>query len=204
MEKEKYIADLAEIKKIMNRSSRFLSLSGMSGVIVGLIAIAGAYLAYAFIYTDQDYFSYRQANVSPSNVLKTVLLGGALIISSAIVGLYFTQKKAEALGQQLWGEQAKRFYSSLIIPLVTGGVFCLIMLLKGFVCFIAPACLIFYGLALVNASKYSLDTLKGLGLCEITLGLLSLYYIGYGLAFWVLGFGVLHIAYGLYMHIKYD
>ena len=75
---------------------------------------------------------------------------------------------------------------------------------KGFVCFIAPACLIFYGLALVNASKYSLDTLKGLGLCEITLGLLSLYYIGYGLAFWVLGFGVLHIAYGLYMHIKYD
>ena len=49
-----------------------------------------------------------------------------------------------------------------------------------------------------------LDTLKGLGLCEITLGLLSLYYIGYGLAFWVLGFGVLHIAYGLYMHIKYD
>ena len=56
--------------------------------------------------------------------------------------------------------------------------------------------LIFYGMALVNASKYTLGNVRYLGLAEIVLGLLCAALPGYGFWFWVIGFGVLHIVYG--------
>jgi hypothetical protein len=68
---------------------------------------------------------------------------------------------------------------------------------------VAPATLIFYGLALVNAERYTLTDIKYLGYCQIGLGLISLFFLGWGLVAWTFGFGVLHIVYGLIMHKKY-
>jgi hypothetical protein len=93
---------------------------------------------------------------------------------------------------------------SLAIPLVTGGIFILIMLNSGHFGLAAPACLIFYGLALIQASTNTVDEIRYLGYSEILLGLISAMLPGYGLIFWSLGFGVLHIVYGAIMHNKYD
>jgi hypothetical protein len=91
-----------------------------------------------------------------------------------------------------------------VIPLVVGGVFVLGLLNYSEWRFVAPSCLIFYGLALVNASKYTLTDIRYLGLLEIGLGLVNMWYPGYGLYFWGIGFGALHIIYGLIMWWKYD
>ena len=69
---------------------------------------------------------------------------------------------------------------------------------------VAPTTLLFYGLALYNAGKYTLDEIRYLGVSEIILGLLGCIFIGYGLMFWALGFGVLHIVYGFMMWWKYE
>ncbi len=203
MDQQKYLDDLKDIKDIMNRSSRFISLSGLSGVAAGICALVGAYVAYRTVYAGQDYLGYRQADLSSGN-LTTLLLIAILTISLAAgFGIFFTTHKAKKDNQKLWDMQTKRLLLNLLIPLVTGGVLCLMLLLKGYIGFLAPLTLIFYGLALVNASKYTFSELRSLGILEVILGLLAMHYIGYGLLFWSVGFGLLHIIYGIIMQVRY-
>lgn len=199
----RYKDDLKDIKDIMTRSSRFMSLSGVSGVLAGVFALAGAYLAYQTVYTQQDYFAYRKADMSGESLFTLLLIALIVLTLSLLSGIIFTIRKTKQNKQPIWDFQSRRLVINLLIPLVTGGLLCLIFLSKGYIGIIAPLTLIFYGMALVNASKYTLTEIRSLGLIEIALGLSAAYFIGYGLLFWVIGFGVMHIVYGIVMHIKY-
>jgi hypothetical protein len=203
MDQQRYLDDLKDIKDIMNRSSRFLSLSGLSGVFAGVFALGGAYLAYGTVYKSQDYLGYRQADMSTETLTTLLLIALATVALAVGVGILLTTREARKSNQKLWDAQTKRLMINLLIPLVTGGILCLMLLLTGYIGFVAPLTLIFYGLALVNASKYTLTEVRSLGLLEIGLGLLAVHFIGYGLIFWAAGFGVLHIIYGIVMHIRY-
>lgn len=204
MEKEKYLSDLKDIKSMMDRSSRFISLSGISGVVAGTLALAGAYVAYETIYVRQDYFDYRRVDMNTETLLSLFGIAMTVLVLSLAAGIYFTQIRAKKTKQSLWDAQARRMVINLFIPLVAGGLLCLILLSKGFIGLIAPLTLIFYGLGLVNASKYTLTEVRSLGMAEVILGLLACQFIGYGLIFWAIGFGALHIIYGLAMYAKYD
>ena len=203
MEKEKYIQDLRQIKEIMDRSSKFISLSGLSGVAAGIIALAGAWYAYRNIYTESDFYGYQVVTISSESIESIKGLGALILILAIGAGLFFTAQKAKKANQKVWNSQAKRLLINLSIPLVTGGLLSLIFLSRGFIGIIAPLTLIFYGLALVNASKYTHEEIRSLGIIEIALGLLSAYFIGFGLLFWAIGFGLLHIVYGIIMHYRY-
>lgn len=203
MDKQNYLDDLKEIKDIMQRSSRFISLSGLSGVFVGIIALIAAYLAYKTVYAEQDYLGYRIAILTQES-LTTILIIAIVTLSLSIgIAVLFTVNKARKTNQKLWDKQSKRFLINLFIPLFAGGILCLILLLHGFIALVAPLSLIFYGLALLNASKYTLAELRSLGISEIILGLFAAQFIGYGLLFWSVGFGILHIIYGIIMHIRH-
>lgn len=203
MEKEKYLQDLRQIKEIMDRSSKFISLSGLSGVAAGIIALAGAWYAYRNIYTESDFYGYQVVTISSESIASIIGLGALILIFAIGAGLFFTAQKAKKANQKVWNSQAKRLVINLSIPLVTGGLLSLIFLSRGFIGIIAPLTLIFYGLALVNASKYTHEEIRSLGIIEIALGLLSAYFIGFGLLFWAIGFGLLHIVYGIIMHYRY-
>lgn len=197
MTKEKYLEDLQDIKDIMNRSSRFISLSGLSGICAGILALGGLYLAYQTVYYNQSYLDYRKAVIDTGSILKLIGIASGVIILSFAFGIYFTTKKAKKTNEKLWNQSSKLLLTSFLIPLVTGGILCIVLLLKGYIGLVAPLTLIFYGLALVNASKYTLSQVRSLGMVEIVLGLIATQFIGYGLLFWALGFGFLHIFYGL-------
>lgn len=203
MEKQKYLEDLQDIKSIMDRSSRFISLSGMSGIIAGVLALMGVYLAYLKVYRDQNYLSYHKAILTSDHIFTLLGIATALLLLAFGAGFFFTYRKAKKNNQKLWDSQARRLLINLMIPLIAGGLLCLILLLKGFIGLIAPLTLLFYGLALINASKYTLSEIRGLGILEIILGLIGCQFIGFGLVLWAFGFGVLHIIYGLLMHVKY-
>ncbi len=203
MDKQNYIDDLKEIKDIMQRSSRFISLSGLSGVFVGIIALIAAFLAYKTVYAEQDYLGYRIAVLTIESLTTLLIIAIVTLILSIGTAVLFTVNKARKTNQQLWDKQSKRFLINLFIPLIAGGILCLILLLHGFIALVAPLSLIFYGLALLNASKYTLAELRSLGISEIILGLFAAQFIGYGLLFWSVGFGILHIIYGIIMHIRH-
>jgi len=201
--KEKYNQDLKEIKDIMNRSTRFISLSGLSGVSTGITALAGAYLAYLTFFKDHDYLVYHAVELSSESVRYLLLIAIGTLIVSIGMAIFFTTGKTKKQNQRIWDHQTKRLLINLSIPLITGGLLCLMLLLKGFIGLIPPLTLIFYGLALVNGSKYTLPEIRGLGLIEILLGLVAIQFIDYGLILWALGFGIFQIVYGLIIQRKY-
>jgi len=203
MEKQKYIDHIRDIKDIMDRSTKFISLSGMSGIVTGIIALIASYLAYNTVYIGQNYLEDRIAIITGSKLFILCSLAMITITLCLLSGLYFTSKKAKENNQTLWNNQAKRFYISLALPLFTSGLLCVILLLKGYIGLLAPLTLIFYGLSLINGSQYSISEIRSLGIIQVLLGLISTYFIGYGLIFWAMGFGIMHIIYGIMMHNKY-
>jgi predicted lysophospholipase L1 biosynthesis ABC-type transport system permease subunit len=198
---------LTEIRDLMQRSSKFLSLSGLSGVSAGVVALIGAGVAYLKLNTG--YLSYEGAGLlttsSRREVFEFLLIDGACVLVAALLlGSFFTIQKTKKLGQSVWNATSKRLLMGLAIPLATGGIFCLALFNWGIVWLSFPSTLIFYGLALLNASKYTLRDVEYLGICQLVLGLISLFLTGYNLLFWALGFGVLHIVYGAVMYFRYD
>jgi hypothetical protein len=193
---------LTEIRSIMERSTKFLSLSGLSGIFAGTVALIGAGIAYCFV-TDVSK-SYEIGTDEIFTFFFQLALG---VLALALVGgYYFTFRKAKHNNQQVWDASSKRLLINLLIPLTAGGMFCLVLLIKGFAVLVAPATLVFYGLALVSASKYTLDDIKYLGFCQIVLGLLALMLLSMisSILIWAIGFGVLYIVYGCIMYNKYD
>tara|TARA_R110000850_G_scaffold147130_1_gene269313 strand:+ start:23891 stop:24517 length:627 start_codon:yes stop_codon:yes gene_type:complete len=203
---QEYINDLKEIRSMMERSTRFLSLTGWSGIMAGVYALTGAFVAYTLYYESNEQLIYNTMDVAQmtGNSLQFFLLAAAVLVLAVGTAIFLSWKKSAKTGEKLWNAAARRLAINLMIPLVSGGVFILILFSKGLFGLIAPVSLIFYGLALVNASKFTFEEVKYFGMIEIVLGLIAAYFIGYGLLFWAIGFGFLHIVYGVYMHLKYE
>lgn len=207
---EKPIDQLTEIRNLMERSSKFISLSGLSGVSAGIIALAGA--AFAFFVLNYDdryfdpeiYFTQSRNLTFPSTII--ALMADAIVVLILAIGsaLFFTLRKAKKLGEKVWNSISKRMLYNLFVPLFAGGSFSLALIYYGVIFLVAPTMLVFYGLSLINAGKYTLKEIHYLGICEISLGILGLVFIGYGLIFWSIGFGLLHIIYGIVMYYRYD
>lgn len=203
-----HLQTLTEIRSLMERSSKFLSLSGLSGVSAGVIALAGAALVYTRLNSRLYTAITRRAGVYPADqpdsrlFLITVAVG--VLVLALLAVIYFTVRKARKQGLGIWNQSSRRLLWAMAVPLLTGGVFCLALLSYNLIWMALPATLIFYGLALLNGSKYTLRDVESLAYCEIILGLLSLFWPGYNLLTWALGFGLLHIIYGLAMYYKYE
>lgn len=209
MENEKQqLEALQDIRKMMKESSKFLSLSGLSGVFAGVYALIGAYLGYTIINNFNS--SYPRADRFCDDYQK--LLIQCMFICAAILGLsiltalVFSARKAKKNGEKLFDHTSKKLVWNMMVPLGAGGLFCISMLYHGgdHILLVGPAMLIFYGLALVSSSKFTVHDIKYLGYLEIALGIISSFWLLHGLLFWALGFGVLHIIYGTIMWFKYD
>ncbi|GHT62782.1 hypothetical protein FACS189451_07960 [Bacteroidia bacterium] len=196
----KQAEDIKAIREMMEKSSKFLSLSGLSGVVAGVTALIGAAFAYFYLLRDPSLTDYTRTQ----EVL--ILLADALLVLTVSIGfgVYFSWKKAKKNHRKLLNSVTKLVLYHLAIPLITGGIFSLVFLLRDNIDMVASATLIFYGIALVSASKYTFDEIQYLGLTEIVLGLLSAIFMHKGVIFWSVGFGLCHIFYGLAMYIKYD
>ncbi len=202
--KEKEIQDeLTSIRSLMERSSKFISLSGLAGVLAGIYALIGAGIVFYLMHWGIDYSNVpflHLVNILPAIIITAL----AVLILSIATGVYLSYKKAGRRGQSIWGSASKQVLFNMSVPLVTGGFLMLICLHRGYFGIIAPVSLIFYGLALIGASNFTFSDVKYLGLCQILTGLITAMLPGYGLVFWALGFGVLHIIYGSVMYLKYD
>lgn len=202
MKNEKYLRDISEIKQMMNRSSRFISLSGLSGVFAGIYAIAGA-VAAGIILEEQKLDSVDP--VIDAAVISQLVLVALVVLALAIgTAVFLTTRKAGKHGQKIWESTTKRLLINFFAPLTAGGIFCLVLLQYELIGLIAPAMLIFYGLSLIHASKYTFGDLRSLGYANLILGLIATQFLGYGIYFWATGFGLFHIIYGIWMYRKYD
>lgn len=200
-----YEKDLASIRTMMERSLKFLSLSGLSGILAGIYALGGATIAYYMIYYPYSPFGFRFYYANEEQIIgKLLAIALVVLFLSLGTGYLLSVRKAKKTGVGIWNQTSLQLMTNLLIPLMTGGLFILILISHGYFIITASACLIFYGLALINASRHTYEEVRYLGFLEITLGLAAALLPGYGLIFWALGFGVLHIIYGAVMHYRYD
>ncbi|HTG56232.1 MAG TPA: hypothetical protein VL943_08200 [Niabella sp.] len=196
--------DLQHIRKMMEQSSRFISLNGLSGVVAGVVALAGAFVAYYILQKSSiDYFQDYSGATGVGVVTQLTLLAIVVLIAAVGLGILLTVNKTKRQGHKIWTSTTKKLLVALFVPLIFGGLFCLAAMYHGHFIIMAPLMLVFYGLALINAGRYTFSDIQNLGYCEAFLGVIAMFIPGYGLVFWALGFGVLHIVYGLLMYQKY-
>jgi hypothetical protein len=207
MTEQQHLDTLSDIKRMMERSSRFISLSGLSGIFAGTIALVGAWIAYGWLH--EYYVNWNTSGLFSAEDfnwlrLKLIALGLMVMALALCGGTYFTWRRARRNHLPIWDVTSRNVLINALIPMMAGAGFIAGMLYNNLEAMVAPACLIFYGLALVNASKYTLSDIRYLGIAEIILGVLNVFYLRRGLYFWAVGFGVLHIFYGAIMWWKYE
>lgn len=197
--------DIAHIREMMERSSRFISLSGLSGVFAGIFALI-AFVTALWVFRENhiDYFQGSTIIFPDMVVYQLFFICVITLLAALCSSFYFTYKKSKKDDMKMWSSTTYRLLVSLFIPLAAGGIFCLALWFHSHIALIAPAMLIFYGLGLINASKYTYTDISYLGYSELILGLVSLFFTGYGLLFWAAGFGILHIIYGIVVYRKYE
>ena len=200
MSSEDYLKDISEIKNLMNKSSKFISLSGLSGILAGIYALIGAVFAYWLVAQSENGILILDEKVFRFIIIDLILVG----VFSIGTAIYLTTKKAKKNNQKIWDSLTQRLLTSFIVPLLAGGLYILIILNQQRYGQTAALMLLFYGLALLSASKYTLGDVKYLGYTQIIIGLICAFFPGYGFWFWVLGFGIMHIVYGTVMYFKYD
>tara|TARA_R110002020_G_scaffold240057_3_gene452707 strand:- start:1075 stop:1683 length:609 start_codon:yes stop_codon:yes gene_type:complete len=198
MSEQDYLKDISEIKNLMNRSSRFISLSGLSGIFAGVYAIIGAAIAYIYLFPKPGEF----LTLHSWNFKLLLALLASVAILSIVTAYLLTTQRAKKNNEKIWDTTTRRLLLNFLIPLVTGGIYIIIKLNSQHYGLTASLMLIFYGLALVNASKYTIGNVKFLGYAQIIIGLICAALPGYGFWFWLLGFGLFHIIYGSIMYLK--
>ena len=198
------LQELQQIKKMMERSTKFSSVSGFSVIAAGTCALAGIW------FVVQAIAKWKQTHLgnldAPKDDLATQLLLIAIttFAAAAISSFVFIYLRCKKLNIPVLGMSARRVIVNIAIPLFAGSLLIFRLATSGAYELIAPACLIFYGLALVNASKYTLNEIRYLGFTEIVIGIINLWILGYGLIFWGIGFGLTHIIYGIIIWLKYE
>ena len=199
-----YHNDLKHIRNIMERSTTFLSLSGLSGVGAGFAALAGVLVTFFILDRNQiSYFDGKPNSINPETEIEIAIVALITLVLGLTSGLWFSWQKSQKQNLPFWTASARELLTAGAVPLLAGGLFSIILWKYDLFFLIAPAMLIFYGLALLSASKYTHKDIFYLGFCEVVLGLIAALVPGYGLVFWGLGFGILHIFYGTMMYYKY-
>lgn len=197
--------ELADIKSMMERSTRFLSLSGLAGILAGIYAFVGAGIAWYWVYLPGTEFGNETAAL-PTADLQVKLLAVAFIVLLLALGTAYllSQNNSKRKSLTFWSPASKQFILSLFIPVAAGGLFSIALIHESTYQLIAPATLLFYGLGLINASHFTRGEIKNLGIGQLLLGLIAAFFPDYGLICWALGFGVLHVIYGAMMYYRYD
>jgi hypothetical protein len=205
MEQNDYLEHLQGIKGLIEERTKFKALSGLSGVIAGIFALFGAYTANHVIYSSETLiYSDIKSHDFSVEVQKLIIIAAATLLCAVSTGLFFSMRNAKKKQSKLWTPAAIKAAINFTIPMVIGGVFVLALIWRGYYILIAPSCLIFYGLALVNAANFTFSDVKALGIALLITGGVSLFLPGNGLLLWAFGFGVLHIIYGAIMYFKYE
>ncbi|WMC06649.1 hypothetical protein [Elizabethkingia anophelis] len=199
---QNYHKDLSHIRHMMERSTRFLSLSGMSGIVTGVIALLGAAYAYNYLGTSGFDYEGRSLHTVEDKVTHLIIVALIVLVCAIFFGGLFTWRNIKKSGQPFWTMATKKLLFNFCIPLALGGLFCIGLIIHQYYILLAPMMLFVYGAALFSAEKYTLKLVRFFGISEMLLGLVALFFPGHVLLFWALGFGVLHIVYGILMYKK--
>ena len=197
MENKEALNTLNDIKEMMERSSKFKAISGLSIVIVGILAS----LVSAYIYFFLGDYSIN----TPTKWRITTYITVSLLVLAFFIVFIMAYIKAKRHNLRFTLDATmRRLLLNFFIPLGAGGLLCIALLMQHRYGLVSSITLVFYGLALINSSHFSYPALRYLGYAELVLGLIDCFLVDYALLIWFIGFGVLHIVFGIIFMLRYE
>ena len=196
MENKEVLSTLNDIKEMMERSSKFKAISGLSIIIVGFLAS----LVSAYIYFCMGDYRIN----TPAKWRTTVIIAIVLLVVAFATVFVMSYLKARQFKLRFtFDTTMRRLLLNFFIPMAAGGLLCMALLSQQHYGLVSSITLIFYGLALINSSHFSYSELRYLGYAELALGLIDCFLVDYAVLTWFLGFGVFHIVFGIIFMMKY-
>jgi uncharacterized membrane protein YidH (DUF202 family) len=199
------LRDIAEIRSIMERSTKFLSLSGFAGIGAGVVALVGAWAAWEMFTADRVVLDYRAtvADLEPDTRISLVLLGVVVLVLALAIAWFFSRRIIRRGAEPVHGTVMRHLVLAFAVPILVGAIMTLLLFYRGPLWPVVPSMLLFYGLGLLSAGSFTFGEVRTLGMIEILLGLTAALFPEFGLYFWAAGFGVVHIVYGVFFFRKY-
>lgn len=172
----------------------------------GIYALSGAYIAYKIFNFNPHQIIYSASSMGSlsSSFPMVIILAIVVLILAIGTAIILSNRKANKRGEKIWNVASRQLLVNMAIPLLAGGILIVVLISKDLIGLIAPLTLLFYGLALYNTSKFTYNEVKFIGIIQMGLGLIGSYFVEYGLLLWAVGFGVVHIVYGIYLHFRYE
>ena len=195
MNKDKALESVNEIKELMEKSSKFISVSGLAAILAGIYALAGAYIATQVI-TPETHLIVTLEFMA--------IIALSVLAAAAVTAGILSYCKSQKTGQSFFSRLTYRALWNFSLPMLTGGALCISLLLHGYYDILSSVMLLFYGLTLVNVSKFTYANIAWLGYAFICLGVIDSFWEGHALLFWTIGFGGFHILYGILFYLHYE
>ena len=179
--------NLRYIRETMERSASFTHVSGLGGVLMGIVALAASVLA---VRTD-----------SSAEWLTLWFCAAALSLSLATLMM---ARKSRAEGMTLLTGPGRKFTWNVIPPLAAGGVLTLALVQAGSFGILPGVWLLMYGTSIVTGGSYSVRPVPLMGAAFMLVGAAAfLSPASWGNAYMAGGFGGLHIAFGILIWRKH-
>ena len=195
MNKDKALESVNEIKELMEKSSKFISVSGLAAILAGIYALAGAYIATQVI-TPETHLIVTLEFMA--------IIALSVLATAAVTAGILSYCKSQKTGQSFFSRLTYRALWNFSLPMLAGGIVCISILMHEYYDILASVMLLFYGLALVNTSKFTYSSVAWLGYAFICLGVVDCFWEGHSLLFWTIGFGGFHILYGILFYLHYE
>ena len=172
--------DLRFIRQTMERSVEFTAVSGWGQIVLGLTALAAAYLAA------------RQPNAF---AWLRVWLAEAIL--AVTIALLFMAWEATRRGLPLFTGPGRKVALGLLPPLASGAVLTFLLVRAGMQSALPATWLLLYGAGIVTGGAFSVPLVPVMGICFMAMGALAVMAPAvWGNGFLAAGFGGLHILFG--------
>ena len=199
MSQNQYSDDIAHIRSMMERSSRFLSLSGWAGIIPGLLALVGLATVVWLIQQTKLTVGYEAGIENDHPLIMQLGIVAIVVLALSIFASWYTcMRKARLDKQSTWTPAIRNMLLHFAIPLLAGAIIVSWIYQKEQWELLSPVLLSFYGLALVMVSQFTLRSVFWMGIFEIALSIPA-GMTGWDLPVLAIGFGFTHIVYGIMM-----
>lgn len=91
MQEEDIYSELNSIRNLMERSAKFISLSGLSGILAGIYALVGAALGYYLVYGNSGGLDYRDYYVNDQAIIWQLFIVAIVVLALSLgTGIFLT------------------------------------------------------------------------------------------------------------------
>ncbi len=178
--------NLRYIRQTLERAGSFTAVPGKGGVLMGIVALAAAWMASG------------QTGASGWLSVWTVAAVVAMVI-----GIGSAAMKSRRFQVPLFSGPGRKFIAGFTPAVVAGAVLTAVFYRAGISGFLPGIWLLLYGAAVLSGGSASVRVVPMMGACFMLAGTVALLLPGWNDVLLPVGFGGLHVVFGTVIAVKY-